>query len=1540
MFFDVNLQNHLEQSSSVKLKSLVTAEWNMNIPGNISTIGNYRYRPTEASSAYNPIASTFDPSDALLEIKQYTGATDADIAVDGGFEDYLDPEGNKVPMLFLSTKEKERLLYSLEDCFGKFRPRSGINKARFIDGINLHHTNPEMSNRPRFYMSSKNDIFKYWSSYRTESSVSNSAINVERGIANQNINGKFYIDDAAPFVVYKDAVPANRIVVKMQTGVGTVDLGPFQNESGSIADPMFGYENQKTPLRWKIQYLANSTWYDAISFDENSARLDGSQPIPADGHVELAYGPLIPDEYRRSFKFIGEIYNESLLPENGFIGNAYLVKASTNDIGTFFIMTPTGFKQFSARYGWYLNDDNITSNSAFVSKLSAPQKYTTTTNLQKYREFEMISGVRVVAETMNKQYSTLDIIEISPRLVADISDMITDFEIKKSASDIGISGMPVGQLLASTGSIGMFDPEQIFNENNKDSIISGYQYDNVKFSFYEIVEDVDSEDGTFDYYVPIKTMYSETKPDFSSKERTVKISTRDLFFYLESIKAPELLIQNASVSYATSLVLDSIGFSNYSFFKTENEQETIIPFFFVSPNQTVAEVLQNIAVSTQTAMFFDEYNNFIMMSKNYIMPSEEDRATNAVVSGSPDQARSGVVENQGTSQRLSNIIDIASSDSTVYNAGKITYTTRYIQRAMGSLRQAMLIDRDRTWIYQPALLWQVSASGNVKSINEKTSDQSAYLLSAIPINSALSSAPPTVVNRQLVNNILDFGEAIQWLGRYNGYFYANGEVIRYDAIEYSIPGVAEGNVWITNLQEYQNYFSKLPFNGKMYPTGRVRIFAIPNYETLPNGATAMVSGNVAKHGRGQFGTPIVEHSAGLSSYWSDNANVKGVVMDQTQLFFQNDRVEISGASSTGQSITVVSTENLKVGQAVEISSGPGAFAPGSTPRVLSITSDEVFTVDTSIVTPLNNTTIILYTKRQEPFYGKTGATFENTSSNLFAQKTTRNGIIKNFMTYFSNKESTINNLKVTEPGAVQSSALVMNGPSFANNQNPVSFVSYVHKPLSDKFKHFGTRLRIIGKIEDSKVKSQTPVGANPYYEIKTNQPDKDAVIGGASGGLAISINPETNNGYYFELISLTAADANSYADGDGGAVNNIMFYKLSKPSANALPGAAAVPIKLWGGNAEIISDSGSLTGKARLASDAKVTVYDLAVEYEEIGSALRFYLYLNGRLLSVVDDTSPELGPDNRIVTYNNLALFVRGSARVMFENVFAIANNYSQNTSFGLDTPIHEIYGDPEVDVSESMRKYAMSGMIQSTYLSGISPAEPPRYNIYFEEFGTIMREAAYFNVKYDKAYPALYAQLSPTFNKVKGYSVSGFTAGAYGAEFLVFNATDTQLLLDDTSGNYLRIQGVTFTQESQHELTVDEYFTENSNFSDPQFESDGSVRSPLRYKEAYQGIKFSRMTSGKKEFSIDPPYIQSQDAATNLMGWLIEKTMKPRKSVGVKLFAMPTIQLGDIVSLDYVSDNVEQFSADGKRFVVYSIEYKRSSDGPEMTVYLSEVV
>jgi hypothetical protein len=71
-----------------------------------------------------------------------------------------------------------------------------------------------------------------------------------------------------------------------------------------------------------------------------------------------------------------------------------------------------------------------------------------------------------------------------------------------------------------------------------------------------------------------------------------------------------------------------------------------------------------------------------------------------------------------------------------------------------------------------------------------------------------------------------------------------------------------------------------------------------------------------------------------------------------------------------------------------------------------------------------------------------------------------------------------------------------------------------------------------------------------------------------------------------------------------------------------------------------------------------------------------------------------------------------------------------------------------------------------------------------------------------------------------------------------------------------------------------------------------------------------------------------------------VINKIMKTRRSVGVKIFAYQMIQLGDIVNLDYVDNSIDMVSAKTSRFVVYNIEYSKDQVGPSMTVFLSEVV
>ena len=1459
MFVSEALKTHLEQSATINLQSLVIAEWNMNVPGNIFKTGNYRYRPTTVGSIYNTIPNTFDSFDVG---DYYTGGLDSSILVDNGVDD------ENIPQQLILPQERFNIIFSLEDCLKPFRPRSGINKSVYIPGRYLANSGADIARRPRYYMPSRYDEFKYWTSYRTEE-------NVEVGIANNTSNGLYFINDTAPFVVYKEEVPANRIILKMQTNVGDVDLGPFTTNSGSIPDPLFGTANKTTPVRWKVQYLQNNNWIDAISFSENDTRQDGSPIIANDGYVEVQYGLIIPDNYKDFFLYAETLSSATLLPSASVFGYAYLVVENEGDRGTFYIWDGTEYKTFIPEYGWTIGNEDITNQTSFVTDFTSPESFLNNqSGGTTYREFAYLNGIRIVVETMNKFGSTFDLIEMSPRLVSDISDKVIEYKTTKVLSDLGNTTLPVGQLLASNGQISLFDDDQSFNVNNTNSIVAKYLTKNVKFNFYETIINVDS----FDYYVPIKTLYSEGVPQADITAGTISISLRDFYFFLESMPAPRLLMTNTSLSMAISTLLDYIGFSNYSFKRVEDEDDPIIPYFFVAPDQNVAEVLNQLAVATQTAMFFDEYNNFIVMSKNYLFPDEDARPIDFLLLGNNNQSDTGVVKNE-SSGNIPNILNIASEDKQIVNDGKIVYTTRYIKRTYGSYRQSLLTDKEKTWIYEPSLLWEVSGTEATKTINAVGATQSSYTLSAVPLNSDLSSSLPIVETGIVINNIMDLGENVFWISRFQGYFYANSEIIKYDAVEFNITGT--GNVWISSNQEYQRYFSSLPFNGKIYPTGNVRIYSEPYYETI-DGIDRLQPGPVYKHGRGQFGTPVTIHNAGLNRYWSDNSYIRGCDM-QSQFLFTT-------------------------------------------------------TLDKNIVYP--NTQL-----------GAAGI------NNVKALGCTRNGIIKNFMAteYYTDDE--VQKFKTTRAGTIQSSALVMTGPSFTTTEKPLNFVSYVYKSLIPTpnppggfpgpqltspvpgavYKTFGTRMRIIGKVDSGENRSQTPVGSIPYYQIpapRGSRTSPNTNIGGGSGGMGIFVNPTTNNGYYFEIVALTADNVESYLNtneqGESSvSINNVVFYKVKKETANS----NAVPIKLWGGLTKIIVDDGRFTGQYRLAGEENPTVYDLMVEYEQIGTGIRFYLYINNKLVKVVDDLDP-------LPVCNNMSLFVRGSSQCMFENVFALAGNYSKDTSFPVARNLSTVFGDNEIDADESFRKYALSGVIQGTYLTKIGSQDISSYSLYFEEFGTIMRECAYFDIRYDRSYPALYAKISPTFNRIKGYTVSGFQADSYGAEFLIFNATDKALSLDETTGNYLRIQGITFTQDTTYELTVDDYFKNISDFSDPALSGSTLTTSPLVQKKEYDKIKLSRMNYGKNEFSLDSIYIQTQDDAEKLMGWVIDNVMVPKKAIGVQIFALPTLQLGDIVNIEYQdSTGLDLVTPSSSRFVIYNIEYSRSLNGPSMSLYLSEV-
>ena len=1566
--------------------------------------------------------------------------------------------------------------------------------------------------RPRYYIADKDDKFKYWTSFRTEA---DGLTTKERGVSYKKPNSNpYYIDDAAPFITYINPIPINRIVIKTQTHVGTENLGSIFDGTTRIPDPLYDYENaivnRTVPIDWKIQYLNPdpelNTWEDAITFNDND-----NSPFP-------------------------------LINRNGYLELQY---SSGN---------------------WSVAESSVGTNSSLFTDFNNPAS----------TDIKYVRGLRIVVNTMSKKDVTFDLIELSPRLALDISSLTQEYSVNKIASDLGNSGLPVGQLLVSTGSISIADFDEVLNTNNTNSVIANYVKRNIQIKFYEIVKDVssvvDDEPAILNYYVPIKTMYAESFPEIKNTDRTATINLRDLYFYFESITAPEMLITDASFSYSISALFDSIGFSNYIYLKSSVDPEPIIPYFYVAPNSTVAEVLQQLAISTQTAMFFDEDNNFVLMSRSYMLasPGERDPAN-------PSSEVDTVLRGNPQGSDLSNIIQIASKENNIFNDGKITYTTRYIQKDIKEIRLANVTDRDRVFVYRKALLWEVTADPTTKSQNEETASQSAYALSAIPLNTAVSNALPTVVSGEIINNVIDLGEAIYFLPRYNGYFYSNGEIIRFDAVEYSVSqpfetgsiiptstvasatitnavgngtkitytaensfsngdivsitgitptslnfenvivtertsssfkvestvaasyasggtatkyaresiysnlftvtnavgngtsitytainslspgdvvtisgitptslnfenvtvtestgsnfkidktitpayvnggvtrkidpssfkvnlaadnatdlglkvgqklikisgsgrfgdgatiasiaenkksfttsvahavsgsiefaaGTAEPTRWINNVEEYQKYFAQVPFNGKMYPTGRVRIFSEPYYEDN----TTLKEGAVAKHGRGQFNTLVINHNVGLPD-WVDT-NISGVQMQFESLFGKSYGLQynlrVTNTDATTTKVFKIDSEDLKyirVGQKVTGNGIPentiiikkikDGFKVKKEIETLALLAGDPPTVKVSGIKVYDTSLIV------PPEPGAAGFGTPPLDSLTIAKQSIRSEVIRNYIGTPDSFSSELQPETVSsyQTSRIKSSALSFTGPTFPPEVTPRDFVSYTYKELDAKYRHFGTRMRLIGLNENSEDVYQSPSGAMNYFQLATNDPAKATIINGGSGGIGIFTDPVTNNGYFFELAALTVDNVDQYTDADN--ISNILFYKTVQQANQdpADPTIPAVPLLLWSGRTSINVDDGKFAGEYRIKAETHPTVFDLGIEYKESSDGdLTFYLYINNKLVGSVVDPEPIT---NR---KPNVSLFVRGTSKCMFENVFAVAANEASNYVDTYEVPNRTFTNfTKEKNFDPALNRYTLPDAIQDSYLSGISPISTRSGDVYFEEFGTIMREMAYFNIKYDKAYPAFISKILPNFNTLGGYSIGGFFSTAYGAEFLIFNVTDTILVLDETTGNALRIAGITFTQQSQHEYTVDEYFQEKTNLSDPSTFNGVISNNPISNKRSYQLIKNSRINYGRNQFNISAEYIQSSGAAESLMGWITTKIINPRKSLGIDIFANPSIQLGDIVTLDYKSgdSSVDAIADTSTRFVVYNIQYKRNGSGPSMTVYVSEI-
>lgn len=1442
MFKDQALIDHLDSSSTIHVDVGCFVELNQNNLQNIDTIGVFKYGDYSES-----------------DIRQWGKLPNSywiikDIASD------IKDERDVNEFQYFGPKKKSDY-FSLTDCFTDFRPRSGIVKlVQPPTADNTYMDDFKSVNRPRFYSPSVTDRFKYWTSWNTD-------IGPFIGLSNSDKS----IQNAAPFVVYKSPVATNKICVKIQTGVG--EAVSIKKSVGNF-DPLSNLKYSNYPNKWKIQYLdINNVWHDAFIIPTYDAEvLDNS------GVLDIVYTVKNPNVVDfPNFIVKGYVPTISHLPLSGRNGESYIVGRTETTIGDVYIWNGQWTNYGSLVFEWRLVKNNENPEDYAIKEYVDPTYYNPANDINdNFTGFVMVKGLRILVDSMVAANKSFDLIELSPRLFVNLSDMVIDYSIDKAISDTS-SAIPVGDMSVSNGTVTLsnmnlaLNKEMVFDVwTRKGSLLSGNIRKNTKFLFYEIIRNVPVDGVLYDKMIPVKSLYVSEKPVAISGTEDVSITLRDLTFRLEETYCPNLLMKDCSLTKAVATLLDWSGFTNYIFYFGEKKNntsplDTIIPYFFTNKTMTVAETLEMLSNASQCAMFFDEYNNFVVMPREHFGtdPVYTLRSTGSLQPNIEDMSVDVSVIGDAEVKFVHR--DPARSTLPINSIGEDLKATR----ASG--------EKGNVTGYKISELWDAS------KIN------GGPTLSAAPLNKPLTSLLPkydVASPDRIANMTFDIGLWAEYFPE-SGYIAVNGEIIRFDAKQYSIGGKS---VWIESRSQLNELVGRSSFtmpdgSGQMiYPTGLMRIYT----EVAKDENNVF---KVVKHGRGQFGTLPAYHQAEPSDWLRSPTYVfRDVAFDTLY-----GKVEPS-----------------------TFSLGRYTFSNGLFTNSVRKASDA----------PCTN---YIYNSVHSRNRELTVSPITITPNNVNRLDADRRIMRSSALTFAGSPNGT--------PEDVYFKTKVLNG---------------------GHYNLFGARIGIIGtnNSDEGTSENQDPFGSMKFATYRLSSDDEkeeNRSIIGAGGGLMIFSNrnwttenkAKSNDGYYYEVLALNS----SYTVSDGEVQEvvfaNINFYKINRGLKSG--SYYNVPVKLFSTYADILVTSGSQMARDRIVPGTGM-IYDLAIEAKKVGKVgafIRvFHLYLNDVLIGIVEEPGGndigyfpdwERGPEDKV----EIGVFVRGSSQIQVEHLYA--------TSTKSIKP-QPIFGDINTaNRPKSLKQFSPSSIFTASQVNGTSNGNA----IYFEEFGTMAREVKHIKADFDM-YPVLLSRVAPRPVYDRTYSVSGYYSDGYEADFMLWSQADRLISLSDDS-SALSITGVAFENNDEQTIDIDDYLLG---------QYDGASRSA-----SYQsGVNLrnrllaSRAAGQTEKIVFESQYIQNRQYALKMLKWITGFVGTERYEISMKAFAVPHLQIGDIVSInhdinsrvsgvlpqndksddltlpDVITSSIE-FDGNGKRFMIQSISIDRDVDGPEYTIKLVEL-
>jgi hypothetical protein len=1089
-----------------------------------------------------------------------------------------------------------------------------------------------------------------------------------------------------------------------------------------------------------------------------------------------------------------------------------------------------------------------------------------------------VAKMLVPTRSSGKKYeSSLELIEMSPRVEADVTDYTESFsyDLELSESQFGI---PVGGIVKGGGNI------TLSNETNAFIAASALPSlkmlsPNVEFRFYQKVTASAAGDdlSTSVYTVPLRTLYADSWSNSEDYTTTVALSDRFKLFQEKNVPDLAFFTKNGiPFSVIVLTLLDNCGITGYEFKKTsnaniaDNDEDIRIQNFFCDKDQTLMEVLEDLAISTQSSMYIDSSNNLSIMTKERVAQTKDTSLSSSVLAttgtdfwfvGDENFSDTGVPEYVSSSY-VSNISSIQESKILPVTDGDITYHQYGFRKEPGrSLldgipdqylqdQPAISVAIGSGFLYKTTNLWSVGSDNSavlgaanlIETINDqRLKDNFTGTIAAFSQEDAIRKMyanATTLAKRRSLLIALDRNE-IYTIPDYEGYVMVDGEFIEfYGKVFEARTSTSSATKIFFNDEDMTTYISSVgtQLRSSLIPIG---LIVKPEFSVTQNSSGSYVY-EVIGDGRGAFNSKVIQHND------------------------VNSNIDVDTAS--------VNRFSVKIGEV----------------RSKNLTSRP-----------------------------KLSSTIRYNFDDIRGFK----GIQQRLNLPAKNRLAYLGHLKISGPKALPVDSSTISTASInaqqqnINNKKADDDVPGSGSLSFDDFVFFIGERDVHGQIIPIRFPPNIVTARMRLFSGRKDVNGKNAIASTLSSiaGLAFDVKKD-GTGYYLEVESIgSGKDSVSPR-----AVNrNLRFYKMYYNAKGRL----AVEMLFAGAvNVQTV-----VNRDIDIVTDPEVPtdpVFELSIAINRVGNSARYDIYYGDKKVNtkpIIDVKYNSAGKkvfDRNATIEKNIVVFVRNDSQAIVEYVAAGGIPSSLRGREPLN--YNNVFDQMETQVSRGLAGMIAQGAATKMFYN------PTKNGIYyFNDFAKIVRQVKKYEVRYNNG-PARLARLIETSRVNPRYAIRSQEYTPFGAEIVVMNTAPGAIAMSEDTDLPLYIYGIMLEELSTGAVSLVDLFEKDIN-----------------YKNKSVDLSFNKAVNGEKTFSLDSAFIQNREQAKRMMGWIARNSSRERLSLDMEIFANPILEIGDKVKVVAKDRGYYQNNAafGDKTFVVSSISYNVSQEGPSMNVKLIEV-